>query len=94
MTRLTYIERRVMRHHGKPAALIAVLERLRVHEVLEAKQSLARRGVFGITAFAPGPTEPVAEDQLSFDRMMRANRAPRPADVELEHTTTTDPEGW
>ena len=93
--KLTNVQRRVLRYHGQPADRVSVLERLTVHEVLEARQQLASMGAVGVTPYAePTPAGRALEDQLSFDQMMRANRAPRPVDVELEHTTSTDPDGW
>lgn len=94
--KLTQVERRVLRYHGQPAETVAIAERLTIHQVIEIRLALRRRGVvpdFG-GSLPDGPPPTCTEDQLSFDHMMRANRAPRAADVELGDTTSTDPGGW
>jgi hypothetical protein len=95
MSRLTYLERRIMRYHGMPARDVARVEKLTVHEVLEVRAQLRERGHVPTT---PGLDQGVYEQpqQLSLDQvdqLMRDNRAPRAVDGEGGWTTQTDG-GW
>jgi len=78
MSKLTHLERKMLRYDGIPARDVAVHERCPVHEVLETRARLRARGLMPARPGTPdAAAATTAVEQLTFedlDRAMRSNR--------------------